>query len=124
MTASLELAKDAFGRHLALEVLDRALESTFTDVNFDWLTLYGLDHERFCSLQERRRLTQCTRQRKEDWFLGPSASKGLGITLLFGVDAHFAAALGASALEHELSIAGFDTDRIPGGESPGEDVFR
>ena len=49
MTAPLELAKDALCGHLALQVLDRALESTFTDVNFDWLTLYGLDHERFCS---------------------------------------------------------------------------
>ena len=49
MTAALELTEDAFGRHLAFEVLDRALESTFTDVNFDWLTLYGLDHERFGS---------------------------------------------------------------------------
>jgi hypothetical protein len=49
VTAPLELAEDALGRHLALEVLDRTLESTLTDVNFDWLTLYGLDHERFCS---------------------------------------------------------------------------
>jgi hypothetical protein len=39
VTAALELAEDAFGRHLALEVLDRTLESTFTDVNFDRLTL-------------------------------------------------------------------------------------
>jgi hypothetical protein len=46
-------------------VLDRALEPTLTHVNFDWFALYGLDHERFCSLQERRRLTQCTRTRKE-----------------------------------------------------------
>jgi hypothetical protein len=46
-------------------VLDRTLESTFTDVNFDRLTLYGLNHERFCSSYERRRLTQCTQPRKE-----------------------------------------------------------
>jgi hypothetical protein len=65
VTASLELAEDTLGRHLALEVLDRALEPTFTDVNFDWFALNGLDHERFCSLQERRRLTQCTQARKE-----------------------------------------------------------
>ncbi len=65
MTTTLELAEDALGRHLALEVLDRALESTFTDVNFDRLTLYGLNHERFCSSYERRRLTQCTEGRKE-----------------------------------------------------------
>jgi 6-phosphofructokinase 1 len=58
VTAALELAEDAFGRHLALEVLDRTLESTFTDVNFDRLTL-------FCSSYERRRLTQCTQPRKE-----------------------------------------------------------
>ena len=65
MTAPLELTKNALGRHLALEVLDRTLESTFTDVNFDRLTLYGLNHERFCSSYERRRLTQCTQARKE-----------------------------------------------------------
>jgi len=65
MTTTLELAEDALGRHFALEVLDRALEPTLTHVNFDWFALYGLDHERFCSLQERRRLTQCTRTRKE-----------------------------------------------------------
>lgn len=65
MTAALELTEDAFGRHLAFEVLDRTLESTFTDVNFDRLTLYGLNHERFCSSYERRRLTQCTQPRKE-----------------------------------------------------------
>ena len=65
MAAALELTEDAFGRHLALEVLDRTLESTFTDVNFDRLTLYGLNHERFYSSCERRRLTQCTQQRKE-----------------------------------------------------------
>jgi hypothetical protein len=46
-------------------VLDRTLESTFTNVNFDRLTLYGLNHERFCSSYERRRLTQCTQPRKE-----------------------------------------------------------
>jgi hypothetical protein len=50
VTAPLELAEDALGCHLALEMLDRTLESTFTDVNFDWFDLYGLDHERFCSL--------------------------------------------------------------------------
>ena len=49
MTAALELTEDAFGRHLAFEVLDRTLESTFTNVNFDRLALYGFDHERFCS---------------------------------------------------------------------------
>jgi hypothetical protein len=67
---TLELTKDALGRHLALEVLDRALESTFTDVNFDRPTLYGLNHERFCSSYERRRLTQCTQRRKEAWIYG------------------------------------------------------
>ena len=67
MTAPLQLAEDALGRHLALQVLDRTLESTFTDVNFNRLTLYGLNHERFCSSYERRRLTQCTRPRKEAW---------------------------------------------------------
>jgi len=49
MAPALELSKDAFGGHLALEVLHRTFESTFTDVNFDWLALYGFDHERFCS---------------------------------------------------------------------------
>jgi len=49
MTASLELPEDALGRHLTLQVLDRALESTFTDVNFDRLALYGFNHERFRS---------------------------------------------------------------------------
>ena len=53
MTAPLELAKDALGGHLALQVLDRALEPTLADVNFDWLTLYGLDHERLRSLPRR-----------------------------------------------------------------------
>lgn len=67
MTAALELTEDAFGRHLALEVLDRTLESAFTDVNFDRLTLYGLNHERCRSSYERRRLTQCTQPRKEAW---------------------------------------------------------
>jgi len=65
MTASLELPEDALGRHLTLQVLDRALESTFTDVNFDRLTLDGLNHGCFCSLSEPRRLTQCTQARKE-----------------------------------------------------------
>lgn len=50
MTSTLELTEDALGRHLALQVLDRTLESTFTNVNFDRLALYGFDHERFCSL--------------------------------------------------------------------------
>jgi hypothetical protein len=68
VTAALELTEDAFGRHLALEVLDRTLESSFTDVNFDRLTLYGLNHERFSSSYERRRLTQCTQRCKEAWF--------------------------------------------------------
>jgi hypothetical protein len=49
MTASLQLSEDALGRHFALEVLDRTFESAFTDVNFDWLTLDGLNHERFGS---------------------------------------------------------------------------
>jgi hypothetical protein len=49
VTATLELPEDALGGHLALEVLDRTLESTFTNVNFDRLALYGFDHERFCS---------------------------------------------------------------------------
>jgi hypothetical protein len=49
MTPTLELSKDAFGGHLALEVLHRTLESTFTDVNFDRLALYGFNHERFRS---------------------------------------------------------------------------
>ena len=65
MTPTLELPKDPFGGHLPLEVLHRTFESTFTDVNFDRLTLYGLNHERFCSSYERRRLTQCTQARKE-----------------------------------------------------------
>ena len=65
MTAALELPEDALGGHLALKMLDRTLESTFTHVNFDWFALYGLNHERFCSLQEPRRLTQCTEARKE-----------------------------------------------------------
>lgn len=65
MTAPLELAEDALGRHLALEVFDRALEPTLTHVNFDWFALYGLDHERFYSLQEPPRLTQCTWACKE-----------------------------------------------------------
>lgn len=65
MASPLELTKDPFGRHLPLEMLDRALEPTITDVNFDWLALYGLDHERFFSLQERRRLTQPGIRRKE-----------------------------------------------------------
>ena len=49
VTATLELPEDAFGGHLALEVLDRTFESTFTNVNFDRLALYGFNHERFCS---------------------------------------------------------------------------
>jgi hypothetical protein len=49
VTAALELSEDALGGHLALEVLDRTLESTFTNVNFDRLALYGFDHERFFS---------------------------------------------------------------------------
>jgi hypothetical protein len=49
VTAPLELPKDALRRHLALEVLDRTFDSTFTDVNFDWLALYGFNHERFFS---------------------------------------------------------------------------
>ncbi len=65
MTSPLQLTKNAFGRHLPLEMLDRALEPTITHVNFNWLALYGLDHERFFSLQERRRLTQHPRRRKE-----------------------------------------------------------
>jgi hypothetical protein len=46
VTTALELPEDALGRHLALEVLDRSLESAFTNVNFDRLALYGFDHER------------------------------------------------------------------------------
>ena len=65
MTAPLELAEDSLGRHLALEVLDRTFEPTLTHVNFDWFALYGLDHERVCSLQERPRLTHSPRRRKE-----------------------------------------------------------
>jgi len=65
MAAPLELPQDTLGGHLTLQMLDRALEPTFTHVNFDWFALYGLDHERFCSLQEPRRLTQCTETRKE-----------------------------------------------------------
>jgi hypothetical protein len=49
VTAALELTEDALGRHLALKVLHRTLESTFTNVNFDRLALYRFDHERFCS---------------------------------------------------------------------------
>ena len=49
VTATLELPEDALGGHLALEVLDRTFESTFTNVNFDRLALYGFNHERFCS---------------------------------------------------------------------------
>jgi hypothetical protein len=46
MASALELAKDALGGHLALQVLDRAFQPTLSDVNFDGLTLYGLYHER------------------------------------------------------------------------------
>ena len=49
VTAALELPENALGGHLALEVLDRTLEATLTNVNFDGLALYGFDHERFCS---------------------------------------------------------------------------
>jgi len=51
MTASLELSEDSLGCHFALEVLDRTFESPFTDVNFDRLALYGLNHERFGSFE-------------------------------------------------------------------------
>jgi hypothetical protein len=49
VTAALELPEDTLSGHLALQVLDRTLESTFTNVNFDRLALYGFDHERFGS---------------------------------------------------------------------------
>jgi hypothetical protein len=53
VTAALELSKDSFGRHLTLEMLDRTLQSTFANMNFDGFALYGLDHELFGSSQER-----------------------------------------------------------------------
>ena len=45
MTSPLELTKNALGCHLTLEVLNRTLEPTFADVNFDGIDLYGLNHE-------------------------------------------------------------------------------
>ena len=39
MTTTLELAKDALCRHLALEVLDRTLNAFFADLNLDRLAL-------------------------------------------------------------------------------------
>src|SRR5689334_7512233 len=40
MTAPLQLAKDAFGSHLPLEVLDGAFDALVADDDFDGLTLH------------------------------------------------------------------------------------
>ena len=52
MAAALQFPENAFGGHLAFEVLDRTLESTITHVNFNRFTLYCFArHEILCLLR-------------------------------------------------------------------------
>ena len=42
VTSSFELAKDAFGRHFSLEMLDRSFDPLVTYGNFEGFALYCL----------------------------------------------------------------------------------
>ena len=63
MSAPLELAENALGSHLALQMLHRALKATFAHVHLDGLALNRFAYHSvfLCFFQEPRRLTQCTR---------------------------------------------------------------
>ena len=80
MTPPLELAKDAFASHLALEMFDGPLDALVADLDFEGSTLNGFTGNRQGAphIAESRR---CCKPRDEDGRLYPTSGQPTSLGL-------------------------------------------